>query len=65
VTGAPALAGCLASFDCVVSQQLEASSHTVFFGRVVRTRLWAEHIDPLLFWDGAFRSQLPDPCYSI
>ncbi|MGQ4273867.1 flavin reductase family protein [Terrihabitans sp. B22-R8] len=64
-TGAPALSGCLASFDCVVSQELAASSHTVFFGRVVHTRLWAETIDPLLFWDGAFRQHTPAPSYSI
>jgi flavin reductase len=55
VTGAPALEGCLASFDCEVSQELEASSHTIFFGRVVQTKLWDETVDPLLYWDRAFR----------
>ncbi|MDX6804437.1 flavin reductase family protein [Terrihabitans rhizophilus] len=64
VTGAPALPGCLASFDCVIAQELGAASHTVFFGRVVETRLWDAKISPLLFWDGAFREPL-DPSFSI
>jgi flavin reductase len=64
ITGAPALPGCLASFDCVISQELGAASHTVFFGRVIETRLWSASVSPLLFWDGAFR-EAADPSYSI
>ena len=44
-TGAPALVGCLASFDCVVARSLYAETHTVFFGNVVSVRLWSESID--------------------
>ena len=34
-TGAPALLKAAALFDCVVSQTLEQSTHTIFFGDVV------------------------------
>ncbi|ANY87050.1 MULTISPECIES: flavin reductase family protein [Pseudomonas] len=36
VTGAPVLEDALASFDCVVEQQHELGTHTVFVGRVQR-----------------------------
>jgi len=55
-TGAPALVGCLASFDCVVTRALTAETHTVFFGSVVDVRLWSEVIEPLLYWDGSYRT---------
>ena len=35
VTGAPVLADALASFDCVVTERVQASTHTIFIGRVV------------------------------
>jgi flavin reductase len=54
-TGAPALVGCLASFDCVVARSLDAETHTVFFGSVVSVRLWSVAVEPLLYWDGAYR----------
>ena len=54
-TGAPALVGCLASFDCIVTRALAAETHTVFFGSVTEVRLWTETIDPLLYWDGSYR----------
>jgi len=55
-TGAPALVGCLASFDCIVTRALAAETHTVFFGSVAEVRLWSETIDPLLYWDGCYRA---------
>jgi flavin reductase len=58
-TGAPALVGCLASFDCVVTRALTAETHTVFFGNVVEVRLWSEAIEPLLYWDGSYRGSQP------
>jgi len=54
-TGAPALVGCLVSFDCFVKRALQADSHTVFFGSVAEVRLWGAAIDPLLYWDGSYR----------
>jgi flavin reductase len=55
-TGAPALAGCLASFDCLVERALAAGTHTVFFGQVAEVRCWTPDVDPLLYWDGAYRA---------
>ena len=55
-TGAPALVGCLVSFDCRVTRALDAETHTVFFANVVDIRVWGDARDPLLYWDGAFRS---------
>jgi flavin reductase len=54
-TGAPALVDCLASFDCVVTNAVGAGTHTVFFGKVVDVKLWADDIRPLLYWDGDYR----------
>lgn len=54
-TGAPALVGCLASFDCTVENTLSASTHTVFVGLVQDLRLWSNDIDPLLYWDGGYK----------
>lgn len=53
-TGAPALSGCLASFDCRITECVEAATHTVFFGQVEHTRLWECGHDPLLYWGGAY-----------
>jgi flavin reductase len=58
-TRAPALVGCLASFDCVVSRAVDAETHTVFFGSVAQIRLWSGSLDPLLYWDGSYASSLP------
>lgn len=54
-TGSPALVGCLASFDCRCIGRVDVASHTVFFGQVVETRLWTDHDDPLLYWQGQYR----------
>lgn len=55
VTGSPALAGSLASFDCRLSEVMKSSTHTLLFGQVVALETWADEIRPLLYWDGAFR----------
>ncbi|MCO5160960.1 MAG: flavin reductase family protein [Mesorhizobium sp.] len=53
-TGAPALDGAIASFDCRVTNSIEASSHTIFIGEVVAVRLPPQATAPLLYLDGAF-----------
>lgn len=53
-TGAPALAGALATFDCLVGETSDQASHTVFFGDVVAT----SHVkgqDTLLYGARRFR----------
>jgi flavin reductase len=53
-TGAPAVQGSLASFDCEVLQDVGVGSHTLFIGAVKAARLWDEEIAPLLYLDGRF-----------
>ncbi len=52
-TGAPVLRGCPVSFDCKLSAELSAGTHTIYIGEIVDVAL-----DPaataLLYADGAF-----------
>lgn len=59
-TGAPVLATALSCFDCVVAEEARMASHTVFFGRVIDVRVQEGAIDPLLFWNGAYRTGHPE-----
>lgn len=52
-TGAPVLDDALASFDCVIRETVESSTHTIFIGQVVDVRLRAEG-HPLLYAGGAY-----------
>jgi flavin reductase (DIM6/NTAB) family NADH-FMN oxidoreductase RutF len=52
-TTAPVLDDALASFDCVVRETVESSTHTIFIGNVVDVRLRAEG-HPLLYAGGAY-----------
>lgn len=52
-TGAPVLDDALASFDCVVRETVESSTHTIFIGQVVDVRLRAEG-HPLLYAGGSY-----------
>jgi flavin reductase (DIM6/NTAB) family NADH-FMN oxidoreductase RutF len=52
-TGAPVLEDALASFDCIVTEKVAASSHTIFIGRVVAVHL-RENGKPLLYAQGTF-----------
>lgn len=54
-TGAPILLSALASFDCRLTQKARVGSHTVFFGQVEHLYLREGAVDPLLFWNGAYR----------
>jgi flavin reductase len=53
-TGAPALAGSLASFDCRVKQRLESDSHTIFIGSVEAIELWDAPLSPLVYMNGGY-----------
>ncbi|MBE7197665.1 MAG: flavin reductase [Parafilimonas terrae] len=55
-TGAPALPGAVASFDCQVAKVVEVNSHTLFIGHVVALALAERAGEPLLYCDGRFRS---------
>ena len=52
-TGAPVLEDALASFDCIVTEKVAASTHTIFIGRVVDVHLRANG-KPLLYAQGTF-----------
>lgn len=52
-TGAPVLAGALASFDCRVVSQTEFGSHLILIGEVVD--IVTRHAAPLIYMDRAFR----------
>lgn len=52
-TSAPVLDDALASFDCVVRETVESSTHTIFIGNVVDVRLRAEG-HPLLYAGGSY-----------
>ena len=52
-TGAPALEGALATFDCRVSTTFEFGSHTIVIGEVVDVTLGGD--EPLVYSDRAFR----------
>jgi len=54
-TGAPALKGSLAAFDCEVIERIPANSHTIFMGAIRKIDLWRGRIEPLLYVDGMFR----------
>jgi len=51
-TGAPALEGALANFDCIVVREIEAATHTIFIGRVLAIR--TRQGQPLIYGDGQF-----------
>lgn len=53
-TGAPVLADALMAVDCVLAEQVEAHSHTVFFGEVRAVHAGAPAA-PLLHFDRAYR----------
>lgn len=58
-TGAPVLGGSIASFDCRVTNTVEASSHTIFIGEVVAVKMPEQLASPLLYLDGSFARCAP------
>lgn len=56
MTGAPALNGALANFDCKLVRQFEYGSHSIFVGEVCQIRLASEDISPLIYLNGAYTS---------
>ena len=54
-TGAPALIGSLVSFDCEVRQTISYMSHTIYLAEIVGVELWAETVEPLVYFDGRYR----------
>lgn len=57
-SGAPALAGALASFDCRLQRCVEFASHVLLIGEVEQTLVGAEAGQPLIYVDGAFTTSV-------
>jgi flavin reductase len=55
VTGAPAIDGAVAVFDCEVAQAVAAETHTVLIGRTLSVRA-DEGVAPLLYFEGGYRA---------
>lgn len=55
--GAPLLGEALASFDCRVSESIEASTHDIFICDVLGVLVRETVNDPLIYFDGAFLSE--------
>lgn len=53
VTGAPLLAGTVATLDCLVRAAHEAGDHVIYVGEVVDLR--SSEREPLVYWGGAYR----------
>ena len=51
-TGAPILKEALAGFDCTISEQVNAGTHSIFIGRIVG--ILHQQGAPLLYGNGAF-----------
>ncbi|MCA0921293.1 flavin reductase family protein [Pseudooceanicola nanhaiensis] len=58
VSGAPVLAGALASFDCVLEQEIDSATHAILVGRVVAIDAGTDPA-PLVYNDGAFGGVVP------
>lgn len=59
-SGAPLLANALASFDCLVSEVVEASTHDIIICEVLGVLLREPGGDPLIYFDGAFLCERPE-----
>jgi flavin reductase (DIM6/NTAB) family NADH-FMN oxidoreductase RutF len=53
-SGAPLLASALASFDCLVRESIEASTHDIFICDVLDVLLGEPGGNPLIYFDGTF-----------
>ena len=53
VTGAPILEDAVAVFDCVLMQEMETKTHSVFLGEVRQVRT-TDGLDPLIYLRGGF-----------
>lgn len=55
-TGAPAIVGAIASFDCEIVGRIEVQSHAIFLGEVRGVCTPKEEIAPLIYLDGRFET---------
>lgn len=62
-TGAPAIVGSSANFDCSVSGSFDKGSHRIFLGEVIAVRN-ADSDRPLIYHDGQYAgiAEIKEPC---
>lgn len=60
-TGAPALVGSLASFDCEIRHAVAYGSHTIFIAEVVAAEIWEGESSPLIYLGGRYRQIVIEP----
>ncbi|WP_029352328.1 flavin reductase family protein [Bosea sp. 117] len=53
-TGAPALVGALASFDCELTEKVSVHTHSIFLGKVIDLVLSEGPLHPLIYAGGQF-----------
>jgi flavin reductase len=53
-TGAPLIEGALVSFECDISEVIEATSHCVFISDIQSVHISENLIAPLIYMDGRF-----------
>jgi flavin reductase len=58
-TGAPALVGALATFDCRISRTVSADTHTIFIASVVAAELGHAGRGALIYLDGRYGTLAP------
>lgn len=56
LTGAPVLVGALAALECRTVSTTDAGDHTVVLGEVLATSLPAPDAEPLLYFEGRYRT---------
>lgn len=56
LTGAPLLAGVLAALECRTVSTTDAGDHTVVIGEVLAASLPESEADPLLYYEGSYRT---------
>jgi flavin reductase len=58
-TGAPALVGALANFDCRITRTVSADTHTIFIAHVVAAKLGQNGNGALVYLDGRYSAVAP------
>jgi flavin reductase (DIM6/NTAB) family NADH-FMN oxidoreductase RutF len=60
VTGVPLLQGALAALECRTTAVTDAGDHTVLLGEVLSTSVPAPSAEPLLYFEGGYRTVRAD-----
>jgi flavin reductase (DIM6/NTAB) family NADH-FMN oxidoreductase RutF len=59
--GVPVLDGALAAVECAVHEIADGGDHVIVIGRVLDVEHPVEHVDPLVYYRGAYAELVPPP----